>query len=99
MATGIANFQAMPKVQFTGHLQRFMTVPSVEAEGATLRAVLDSVFRDNTRLRGYVLDEQGSLRKHVTVFINGRMLSDRLRLSDTVGPADEVYVLQALSGG
>jgi len=89
----------MPKVQFTGHLQRFMAVPSAEAEGATVRAVLDSVFRDNARLRGYVLDEQGALRKHVTVFVNGRMLSDRSGLSDAVAPSDEVYVLQALSGG
>ena len=89
----------MPKVQFTGHLQRFMEAPRVEAEGATLRAVLDNVFRDNQRLRGYVLDEQGALRKHVTVFVNGSMLKDRLGLTDEVAPADEVYVLQALSGG
>lgn len=89
----------MPKVQFTGHLQRFMAVPGVEAEGTTLRAVLDDVLRDNARLRGYVLDEQGALRKHVTVFINGSMLKDRLGLTDAVAPADEVYVLQALSGG
>jgi sulfur-carrier protein len=89
----------MPKVQFTGHLQRFLSVPTVEADGATVRAVLDSVCRDNPRLRGYVLDEQGALRKHVTVFVSGRALADRGGLSDAVGPADEVYVLQALSGG
>jgi sulfur-carrier protein len=89
----------MPKVQFTGHLQRFMDVPTAEADGTTLRAVLDSVFRDNARLRSYVLDEQGALRKHVTVFINGRMLGDRSGLSDAVAPTDEIYVLQALSGG
>ncbi len=89
----------MPKVQFTGHLQRFMAVPTATAEGATVRAVLDSVFRDNARLRGYVLYDQGALRKHVTVFVNGRMLSDRGGLSDAVAPTDEVYVLQALSGG
>lgn len=89
----------MPKVQFTGQLQRFMAVPRAEADGATVRAVLDNVLRDNPRLRGYVLDEQGALRKHMTVFVNGRMLSDRAGLSDPVGPADEVYVLQALSGG
>jgi sulfur-carrier protein len=89
----------MPKVQFTGHLQRFLSVPTVEADGSTVRAVLDSVCRDNPRLRGYVLDEQGTLRKHVTVFVSGRALADRGGLSDAVGPADEVYVLQALSGG
>jgi hypothetical protein len=35
----------------------------------------------------------------VTVFVSGRALADRGGLSDAVGPADEVYVLQALSGG
>ena len=89
----------MPKVQFTGHLQRFLSVPTAEAEGATVRAVLDGVFRDNPRLRSYVLDEQGGLRKHVTVFVSGRALADRGGLSDAVAPTDEVYVLQALSGG
>lgn len=89
----------MPKVQFTGQLQRFMAVPTEEADGATVRVVLDNVLRDNARLRGYVLDDQGALRKHMTVFVNGRMLSDRAGLSDPVGPGDEVYVLQALSGG
>ncbi len=89
----------MPKVQFTGQLQRFMAVPMAEAEGTTVRAVLDNVLRDNARLRGYVLDEQGALRKHVTVFVSGRMLVDRPGLSDPVAPGDEVYVLQALSGG
>ncbi len=89
----------MPKVQFTGQLQRFLSVPTAEAHGATLRAVLDNVLRDNPRLRGYVLDEQGALRKHVTVFVSGRALTDRDGLSDAVGPSDEIYVLQALSGG
>ncbi len=89
----------MPKVQFTGQLQRFMTVPMAEAEGTTVRAVLDNVLRDNARLRSYVLDEQGGLRKHMTVFVSGRMLVDRLGLSDPVAQGDEVYVLQALSGG
>lgn len=89
----------MPKVQFTGHLQRFLSAPAVEGNGGTVRAVLDGVLRDNPRLRGYVLDEQGTLRKHVTVFVSGRALIDRTGLSDAVGPADEIYVLQALSGG
>lgn len=89
----------MPKVQFTGQLQRFMAVPMAEAEGATVRAVLDNVLRDNARLRGYVLDDQGSLRKHMTVFVSGRMIADRAGLSDPVSASDEVYVLQALSGG
>jgi hypothetical protein len=62
-------------------------------------SVLAQVFAAQPRARGYVLDEQGHLRKHVTVFVDGRRVRDREGLSDPVGEASEVYVLQALTGG
>jgi hypothetical protein len=46
-----------------------------------------------------VLDDQSGLRKHVTVFVDGRMIRDRGRLSDPVAETSTVYVFQALSGG
>ena len=61
--------------------------------------MLDHVFASQDRLRGYVLDDQGALRKHVTIFVDGRRVADRTDLSDPVGDASEVYVFQALSGG
>jgi molybdopterin synthase sulfur carrier subunit len=57
------------------------------------------VFMDNPRLRGYVLDDQSSLRKHIVAFIDGKLITDRERLSDQISPSSEIYVLQALSGG
>ena len=89
----------MAKVEFTPNLRRHLAVSAVEVPGGTLRSVLDRVFATHERLRGYVLDDQGSLRKHVTVFVDGRRVADRADLSDPVGDASEVYVLQALSGG
>jgi len=46
-----------------------------------------------------VLDDQGGLRRHVAVYVNGRLVNDRTGLTDPVGPRDEIYVFQALSGG
>lgn len=89
----------MPIVSFTRALERFVAAPSVEVEGATLGEVLEGVFARRPALRGYVLDEQSALRRHVVVYVNGQPAADRARLSDPVGPRDEVYVLQALSGG
>jgi hypothetical protein len=89
----------MPNVAFTENLQRHVSCPPVEVAGSTLREVLDNVFADNPRLRGYVLDEQGTLRKHMVIFIDGRQVTDRSALSDAVAPTSEVYVMQALSGG
>lgn len=89
----------MARVSFTTHLEKFVDCPPREVAGATVREALDSVFADNPRLRGYVLDDQSALRKHIVAFIDGKVISDRDKLSDPVGPASEIYVLQALSGG
>lgn len=89
----------MAKVVFTANIQRLVLCPEVEAAGGTVRDVLENVFADNPRARGYVLDDQAALRRHVTVFVDGAMIRDRTRLSDAVRPASTVYVFQALSGG
>jgi hypothetical protein len=39
------------------------------------------------------------LRRHVAAYVNGHPISDRRYLSDTVGPRDEIYIFQALTGG
>lgn len=89
----------MADVAFTPNLQRHVECPRRAAPGATVREVLDRVFGDNPRLRGYIVDERGALRKHMIVFIDGRQIVDRERLSDPVEPRSEIYVMQALSGG
>lgn len=89
----------MAKIQFTPNLRRHLEVPTLEVAGGTVRSVLDAVFERNAQLRGYILDDQGALRKHVSVFVDGRRIADPNGLSDAVGEASEVYVLQALSGG
>jgi molybdopterin synthase sulfur carrier subunit len=89
----------MAHVVFTPNLQRHIACPPADAPAGPLRAVLDAVFAANPRLRGYVLDEQGGLRKHMIVFVNGEQVRDRVGLSDAVPADGEVYVMQALSGG
>jgi sulfur-carrier protein len=89
----------MATVVFTANIQRHVICPDVQAEGGTVREVLDKVFADNPQARGYVLDDQSALRKHITVFVDGQMVRDRARLSDAVGDTSRIYVFQALSGG
>ena len=64
-----------------------------------MRAALEAVFAHNPRLRGYVLDDAGRVRTHVTVFVGDSALVDRTALSDEVSDDTEIFVLQALSGG
>ncbi|MCG6876348.1 MAG: MoaD/ThiS family protein [Betaproteobacteria bacterium] len=89
----------MPRVVFTSQLQRHVPAPNCDVAGATVGAALDAVFAEHRTLRGYVLDEQGHLRKHVAVFVDGARVRDRERLTDPVGPESEIHVLQALTGG
>jgi len=89
----------MPRVVFTENLQRHVACPPIEVSGSTLREVLDAAFAGNPKARGYVLDEQGVVRKHMMLFINGEPIADRIKLSDPVPAGAEVYVMQALSGG
>jgi molybdopterin converting factor small subunit len=89
----------MAEVHFTANLQRHVACPQVEAEGGTVREVLDRVFAQNAALRGYVLDEQSALRKHMGIIVDGVVLRDRERLSDPVKADSRIFVMQALSGG
>ncbi|MGH7298215.1 MAG: MoaD/ThiS family protein [Polyangiaceae bacterium] len=89
----------MPRVVFTTALQRHTGCPEDTVEGATVRAALDAYFARHAAARAYVLDEQGELRHHVVVFVDGAQVRDRASLGEAVAPGAEIYVMQALSGG
>lgn len=89
----------MPRVNFTANLQRHVACPPCDVEGDTVKAALDRYFDQYPQARGYVLDERGAVRPHVTVFVAGAPVRDRATLSDAVTQDGEIYVMQALSGG
>ena len=89
----------MPTISFTANLRRHLPVPDFEVDGASVREALRAVFALHPQLESYLVDEQGRLRKHVNVFVNGSMVKDRLAPSDPLGPGDKIWVMQALSGG
>ena len=89
----------MAKVCFTANIQRHVACPEAEAPGATVRQVLERVFEANPAARGYVLDDQAQLRRHMAIYVDGVLISDRAGLSDPVTDTSTIYVFQALSGG
>jgi sulfur-carrier protein len=89
----------MPRVVFTPNLQRHVECPPTVVDAQTVAGALDRVFAVFPRLRGYVVDERGALRKHMTVFVDGNQITDRAKLTDAVQSNSEIYVMQALSGG
>lgn len=89
----------MAHVSFTDNLKRHVACPPADADGATVGDVLRCYFGRHPGVGDYVLDEHGAVRKHMAVFVDGRMIRDREKLSDPVSRDAEVYVMQALSGG
>jgi MoaD family protein len=71
-------------------------VSAVDAEGGTVDTVLADIDRRYPGFRFRVVDEQGRLRPHVRVFVNGDLTRD---LAAPLGDGDEVTLMQALSGG
>ena len=50
-------------------------------------------------LKDYLVDEQGRLRQHVNIFIGDKLIKDKEKLTDHVTDTDEIFIMQALSGG
>ena len=89
----------MPRISLTPNLCRHVDTPGGVFEGSTVGEALAGYFEAHPAVRGYVLDDQGAVRHHVVVFVNGRPVSDRDGLSDEVAGDDTIFVFQSLSGG
>lgn len=89
----------MAHLFFAASIQRHLALPERDVAARSVGEALSAAFSDEPRLRGYILDDQGALRRHLAVFVDGRPVRDRQRLSDAVGETSRIYVVQALSGG
>ena len=89
----------MAKVAFTQNIQRHVACRETVVSGSSVREVLDKLFTDIPRARTYVLDDQAALRRHMSIFIDGELIRDRVHLSDAVTETSDIYIFQALSGG
>ena len=90
----------MPHVAFTRHLQSFFPdLTDGEMPGATVREVIDELERRHPGLASYIVDDTGRLRRHVNIFVGEEPIHDREKLGDALRAEDQVFILQALSGG
>jgi molybdopterin synthase sulfur carrier subunit len=88
------------KVTFTSTLKQFFPdLSAQELEGASIKEIIMSIESIYPGMQDYLLEEDGSLRKHVNIFVRDEMMVDRHRVSDTLTDGDEVLIFQALSGG
>jgi molybdopterin converting factor small subunit len=84
------------KVLIPTPLRSYTNQREVDADGATLGELLADLDRQFPGIRFRVVDEQGSIRQHMRIFINEEQVFD---LNHPLRPNDAVYMVQALSGG
>lgn len=77
-------------------LRSYTGASEVEADGATVGAVMTDLDRRYPGLRFRMIDEQDRVRRHMRVFVNGEQVFD---LARPLAPSDDVAIVQALSGG
>lgn len=90
----------MAKVKFTSALNRFFpSLTEVEISGSTVKETLYNADKTYPGILQYLVEEDGQLRKHVNIFVQGELIKDRVTLQDAVHGNDELLIFQALSGG
>ncbi len=90
----------MVSIKFTHALKRFYPdLQALESEATIVSEVIAEIEAAYPGIKNYILDDQGRVRKHVNIFVDGRMIKDRETLSDQLLVNSEVYIMQALSGG
>lgn len=90
----------VPSIELNSALRRHVPCPSTDdVPGSTVREALRHFCERYPAIRGYLFDDQGWVRRHVSVFVDGAAVVDRTGLSDRLSPTSTVWVAPALSGG
>jgi sulfur-carrier protein len=84
------------KVLIASPLRSYTGTNEVDAAAPTLSRLLEELDRRYPGIRFRMIDEQGGIRRHIRVFVNGEQT---FNLAQSLGPTDEVHIVQALSGG
>jgi len=86
----------MPRVILTGSIRQHVGgLGVVDVGGNTAGGVVSALEVAYPSLRGWVVDERGTLRRHVKLFLHGSAVG----LDAVLAPDDELHIVAAISGG
>ena len=89
----------MAQVHVTSWLRDVLPNAPLRVDGGTVGEALAALWVREPQVRGYVLDDQGRLRKHVCIFADGMRLQHGAALAHRINRDSELYIMQALTGG
>lgn len=81
-------------------LRRFTNGESkVEAVGATIGDVLDSLDETYPGLTERIREDDGQIRRFVNIFVNGKNVRELEGAESPIKPGDEIGIIPAMAGG
>jgi molybdopterin synthase sulfur carrier subunit len=72
---------------------------AVEAEGATVAALVNDLDRRYPGIKARICDESGQVRRFVNLFVNGEDIRFLKQLETPLRPGDELSIVPAIAGG
>jgi molybdopterin synthase sulfur carrier subunit len=72
---------------------------SVDADGATIGAIIENLESVYPGMRERLVDESGALRHFVNIYLNGEDIRYLTGLDSPVGDQDELSIVPAVAGG
>ena len=72
---------------------------SVDSSPTTVGEALDELWQLHVGLRDRVVNEQGQLRTHVNIFVDGENIRRKQLLDTPISAGTEITILPSVSGG
>ena len=90
----------MAQVRIPTPLRKYTAgAEAVEAEGATVAALVDDLERRYPGMRERICDEKGEVRRFVNIFVNGEDIRFLAHLDTPLKAGDELSIVPAIAGG
>ena len=90
---------SLVKVTLTANLQKYFPRAKFEIEASSVKQVLEKMDEERPLFSRYVLEDNGAIRKHVNIFVDGEVVRDKSHVNIALKSGAQVHIMQALSGG
>ena len=85
----------MPEIRLRAPLSELCGAGTHEVAGSTVVEALRALESVHPPVAGWILDEQGRIRQHINIFVNG----EQVEAKTAIAAGDRVHVLPAITGG
>ena len=88
------------KLKIPSPLRRFTNNQSeLDVDGKNIKEVLDQLFNSHQDIKNHLIEEDGSLRNFVNIFINGEDIRQKGGLEAEVPDGSDVRIIPSIAGG